>query len=292
MRTALGIWGVTICCGIALLSGCSSDDDDDQHGTGGTGGGAGTGGAGGMDCSDEPPITDHNTCAAIPSGNQGDDTFTLTSPDFPFCGKMPAKQTCDAKDFGTGESPTFTWSGAPSRTKSFAAVFKDISILADGNPATERFGYHWVMWNIPASAQALPGKMSGGYHSAEVSGALQWSSLGSYGFFTPCPNPFPAGDPMFSCSLVRDSYSLTLYALSVETLDELPAPDTNPDTGAPTGNWVVNMAHYVEGLDALAVTEYRGTSKAWAAAFVPPSAAQFPCTQAELESGMTDGCLH
>jgi hypothetical protein len=53
----------------------------------------------------------------------------------------------------------------------------------------------------------------------------------------------------------------------------------------PTGNWVVNMGHYIESLDALAVTEYRGTSKAWASAFVPPSAAQFPCTDAASSGG-------
>jgi phosphatidylethanolamine-binding protein (PEBP) family uncharacterized protein len=288
-RTALGIIGFSIFCGASVLSGCSSDDDDDQHAAGGTGG---TAGAGGMACTGDPPVTEHNVCADIPSQKKGDDAFTITSPDFAFCGEMPAKLSCDGKEFGTGESPTYTWTGAPAGTKSFAAVFKDISILADGNPATERMGYHWVMWDIPASATSLPGNMTGGYHSTEVSGALQWSSLASYGFFTPCPNPFPKDDARFNCTRVIDSYSLTLYALPVATIEDWPAPDTDPTTGQPTGNWVVKMAHYLEGLDALAVTEYRSTSKAWSTAFVPPSAAERPCTPDQVTSGMTEMCLH
>src|SRR5262249_4814561 len=153
-------------------------------------------------------------------------------------------------------SPTFTWSGAPASTMSFAAVFKDIAILADNDPTTEKFGYHWVMWDIPPSTTKLPGGMTGGFHSTEIPGALQWSSLGSatgpdsgnYGFFTPCPNPFPRDNAAFMCSLVNDSYSLTLYALPTAKLDNLPAPDLDPMTNMPTGNWVVKMAHYIEGL--------------------------------------------
>ena len=278
-------WG-TFLFGVTALLGCSSDDGDESAGPTGT--------TGSLACTGDPPVTEHHICADIASEKRGDAGFALTSPDFAFCGEIPASMTCDGNDFGTGASPSFTWSGAPAGSMSFAAVFKDISILADADPATERFGYHWVMWNIPASATSLPGAMTGGYHSTEVPGALQWSSLGSYGFFTPCPNPFPREAPMFACSLVNDSYALVLYALPMASLDDLPAPDLDPETGMPVAgsNWVVNMAHAIEALPALAVTEYRGTSKAWAAAFVPPSAAEFPCTQTMITAGMTDGCLH
>jgi hypothetical protein len=82
--------------------------------------------------------------------------------------------------------------------------------------------------------------------------------------------------------LTQDSYSLTVYALKAAKLDNLPAPvDTGTMMSVAPGsgwNWVVNMAHYIESLDAVAVAEYRGTSKAWAANFVPPNAAAFPCT--------------
>jgi phosphatidylethanolamine-binding protein (PEBP) family uncharacterized protein len=296
--------------------GCSSDDDDDNPGTAGSAGTGGSGadaggsgdsagvgntgntgtagddagGAGGTACVGDPPVTPRDVCDDIPSQQAGDEGFTVTSPDFDNCGEIPASMTCDGNDFGTGDSPEFNWEGAPEGTLSFAAVFKDISLSED--PATERFGYHWVMWDIPADTTGLPGGMAGGYESVEVPGAHQWSSLGSYGFFTPCPNPFPREAPMFTCSLTQDSYSFTLYALPTETLEEIPPPAIDATTGMPIANWVVQMGHYIESLDALAVAEYRGTSKAWAAAFVPPSAAQFPCSKEMVDDEMTDDCLH
>jgi hypothetical protein len=144
------------------------------------------------------------------------------------------------------------------------------------------------MWDIPADTRNIDGGMTGpgsDYHSAAVPGALQWSNLG-YGFFPPCPNPFPEESPMFMCSLVNDSYSFTLYAFDTEKLTELPDPDVN-DAGMPTGNYVVKLAQYIDGLPALGVTEYRATSHAWASSFTPPAGAQYPCTA----GNMLDGCL-
>lgn len=277
----------------------NSTTNGSTTGSGGTGsGGTGAGGAAGMagmagaagdtSCPDEPPLTEHNSCADIPSANEGDEDFTISSPDFEFCGEMPADLTCDGKAFGTGSSPELEWSGAPEGTNSFAIVFKDIAILADNDPATERFAYHWVMWDIPADVTGLPAGMMGGYESTEIDGALQWASRNEYGFFPPCPNPFPADDERFSCGLVTDSYSFTLYALPMATLQDLPDADIDSDTGMPTGNWVVNMGHYIESLNALAVTEYRGTSSAWATSFAPPDPVLYPCT-----GGSPDGtdCL-
>jgi phosphatidylethanolamine-binding protein (PEBP) family uncharacterized protein len=230
-------------------------------------------------------VTPNKVCADIASQKKGDAGFTVSSKDFASCAEIPASMTCNGNDFGTGASPEFTWTGVPAGTLSFAAVFKDISLSND--VATERFGYHWVMWDIPASVTKLPAAMTGGYNSVEIPGAHQWSSLGSYGFFTPCPNPFPKGAPQFMCSLTQDSYSLTVYALRVAKLTDLPAAvNTTTSMPAATGwNWVVNMGHYIEQLDAVAVAEYRGTSKAWAAAFVSPNAAAFPCSSATAAAG-------
>jgi phosphatidylethanolamine-binding protein (PEBP) family uncharacterized protein len=256
-------------------------------GAGGTSGSAGAGGTGGMACVGDPPVTEHNMCATIASGKKGDASFTITSPDFANCGVIPATQTCDGKAFGTGASPTLTWTGAPTGTMSFALVFKDIAILADDNPATERLGYHWVMWDIPATRTGLPAGLTGGYHSPEVAGALQWAGRNNYGFFPPCPNPFPRDDARFMCSLVIDSYSFTLYALPTAKLTNLPPPDLDATTGQPTGNYVVKLAHYIEGLSALAVTEYRGTSKAWSTSFAPPTPTQYPCAAiASVDGGV------
>jgi phosphatidylethanolamine-binding protein (PEBP) family uncharacterized protein len=315
MRTAFRIayspvlaWGLPIACA-ATLVGCSQDGANGTPSAGGSGtagsstttagtGGssatagtagadtsAGTGGAAGAACLGDPPVTPNKVCADIPPQKKGDAGFTVTSPDFTSCGEIPKAMTCDGNDFGTGASPKITWTGVPAGTMSFAVVFKDISLSND--VATERFGYHWVMWDIPATTMELPGGMTGGYQSAEVPGAHQWSSLGSYGFFTPCPNPFPREAPMFMCSLTQDSYAITVYALKVAKLTDLPpAIDTGTNMPAATGwNWVVNMGHYIESLDAVAVAEYRGTSKAWAKNFVPPNAAAFPCSTASGAAG-------
>ena len=312
---ALGILGAT-----ALVVGCSSDKDNGTSppaggssasagagsgaggtagsstsaGAGGSTGGsapsAGSAGAAGVTCVGDPPVTPHNSCATIASQKKGDTGFTVTSPAFTSCAEIPAANTCDGKDFGTGASPAFNWTGVPVGTLSLAVVFKDISILSDGNPDTEKYGYHWVMWDIPPTATGLPANMTGGYASTEVPGAHQWSTLGSYGFFTPCPNPFPKDAPQFMCSLTLDSYAFTVYALPVAKINNLPAPDLDATTGMPVAgsNWVVKMGHYIESLSAIAVTEYRGTSKAWAAAFVPPNAAEFPCST-PVASGGTGG---
>lgn len=273
-------------------AGCSSDDDDNgaNAGAGGSGGTT-SGGMGGMPCVGDPPVMEHNHCADIESQKKGDAGFTISSPDFTECGEIPKATTCDGKAFGTGSSPKLEISGVPSGTKSLALVFKDIAILADKDPTKDKFGYHWVMWDIPPTTTELPAGMAGGYHSTDVSGALQWAQRNQYAYFPPCPNPFPRDDSRFTCSLVIDSYAFTLYALDKEKLDGLPAPDTDPMTGMPTGNWVVNMGHYIESLSAIAVTEYRGTSQAWSTSFAPPDPFQYPCTADMISSGMTDSCL-
>jgi len=259
-------------------------------GAGGSGGSAGAGGTGGTACpadAGDPPVTEHNSCTGIASQKQGAADFTISSPDFANCGVIPAADTCDGHAFGTGPSPALTWSGAPTGTMSFALVFKDIAILADNNPATERMGYHWVMWDIQATKTGLPAGLMGGYHSPDVTGALQWANRNNYRFLPPCPNPFPATDSRFTCGLVIDSYAFTLYALPTAHLTNLPAPDFDATTGAPTGNYVVKMGHTIESLSALAVTEYRGTSKAWATSFAPPTPAQYPCSAIPADAGTT-----
>ncbi len=89
-----------------------------------------------------------------------------------------------------------------------------------------------------------------------------------------------------------DSYSFTLYALPMAKLDNIPAPDLDAMSNMPTRNYVVNMGHYIESLSALAVTEYRGTSQAWATSFAPPDPVQYPCTADMISGAMTDGCLN
>lgn len=284
-------WGIFL-LGAAALPGCSSDDDSNgsnnagSGGSSGSGGSAGAGATGGMACEGTPTPMDHHTCADLPSVAQGDASFQISSPDFANCAELPKEDTCDGNPFGTGKSPALSWTGVPAGTKSFALTFKDISITAD--KADDPHGFHWVMWDIPGDVTSIDGGMTGpgsDYHSTAVPGALQWSNL-AYGFFPPCPNPFPAGSAMFTCSLVTDSYSFTLYAFEAEKLTDLPDPDVDSN-GAPTGNYMVKLAQYIDTLPALGVTEYRATSHAWSSMFTPPTGAKYPCTA----GNMADGCL-
>lgn len=59
--------------------------------------------------------------------------------------------------------------------------------------------------------------------------------------------------------------------------------------GKPTGNYVVKLGHYIESLQALAVAEYRGTSKAWATSFASATPAQYPCSSIDGGATSTDG---
>jgi phosphatidylethanolamine-binding protein (PEBP) family uncharacterized protein len=218
--------------------------------------------------------------------------FSISSPDFAYCGALPANMTCDGHDFGTGTNPTLNWSGAPAGTMSYAIVFKDISLLSETTSTTPdtdlniQHGYHWAMWDIPATTTHLSTGSMTGYHSADISGALQYSQRNNYGYFPPCPNPFPKGDPRFTCALTLDSYSYTLYAFPFAHLPSLPTPDLSAN-GEPTGNYVANVGHYIESLSALAVTEYRATSSAWASNFPTPPAVEYPCSAEDKIDGGT-----
>src|SRR5262245_29803410 len=76
---------------------------------------------------------------------EGGSGFTLRSDAFAANAASPSQCTCDGQD----TSPPLAWSGEPAGTKAFALVVHDPDA-----PAGDWL--HWVAWNIPASAHALP----------------------------------------------------------------------------------------------------------------------------------------
>ena len=127
-----------------------------------------------------------------PSAEPAPEPFALSSPAFEAGGGIPVRYTCDGKSL----SPPLRWSHAPEGTRSFA-------LICDDPDAVKVVGYtfiHWVIFNVPASADSLgegvppkPGLADGSRQGK--------NSTSRIGYIGPCP---PQGD---------HRYFFRLYAL-------------------------------------------------------------------------------
>jgi len=118
------------------------------------------------------------------------DALLLESQAFGAGGTIPQRYTCDGDDI----SPGLTWSDPPAGTQSLALIFDDVD-------APVRTWIHWVIFNLPADARALPEGVPADPAVAGlgVDGSNSWKRLGYGG---PCP---PKGSP--------HRYTFRLYAL-------------------------------------------------------------------------------
>jgi len=118
-------------------------------------------------------------------------TMQLHSADF--SAGSPLAQVFMATDCGgRNRSPQLTWADPPAGVKSFALVMHDVDAPIAGG------FYHWIAYNLPASAHALP---AGAELHADQLGN---TSLGKPGYYGPCPPAGPA-----------HHYTWTIYALDV-----------------------------------------------------------------------------
>ncbi len=119
--------------------------------------------------------------------------FELKSDAFKNGGEIPRKYTCQGQDV----SPPLSWTGAPEGTKSFALIVDDPDAPDPANP--KMTWVHWVMFNIPATVNALPEAVTPQELPSSVKHGLNdWHRTGYGG---PCP---PIG---------RHRYFFKLYAL-------------------------------------------------------------------------------
>lgn len=131
--------------------------------------------------------------------------FTLASPTLKPGSTLTEAQVfkgfgCDGKNI----SPALTWSGAPRGTKSFALT------LYDPDAPTGSGWWHWVVYNIPASATGLPEGAGAADGKGLPAGAVQGrTDFGSAAFGGACP---PQGDK-------PHHYIFTLYALKTDKID-------------------------------------------------------------------------
>ncbi|HUN27702.1 MAG TPA: YbhB/YbcL family Raf kinase inhibitor-like protein [Steroidobacteraceae bacterium] len=131
--------------------------------------------------------------------------FALSSPDLPEHGSMHAAQV-NTRCGGRDVSPALAWHDPPDGTRSFALLVHDPDA-----PQAEGF-WHWIVYDIPASARSLPAGAGDPRRHLLPSGAVQGrSDFGTEGYGGPCP---PPGRP--------HRYVFRLYALPVATLNVPP----------------------------------------------------------------------
>ena len=106
---------------------------------------------------------------------------------------------------GGNISPSLSWSGAPSGTKSFA-----VSIYDPAAPTGSGW-WHWVVYNIPPSATSLPKGAGDMKKKLMPKEAIQSrTDFGTAGYGGPCP---PTGDK-------PHRYQITVFAVDVDKLPD------------------------------------------------------------------------
>ena len=124
--------------------------------------------------------------------------MNLSSSAFAQNGAIPKKHTCDGGDV----SPALSWSGVPAQAKSLVLIVDDPDAP---DPAAPKMTWvHWVLYNIPPSANGLAEGVKAP-PAGTLEGLNDWQRAGYGG---PCP---PVG---------RHRYFFKLYALDIV----IPAP--------------------------------------------------------------------
>jgi hypothetical protein len=138
----------------------------------------------------------------------GDVTLTLTSPDFAQEQRIPDRFVLNmAGCQGGNESPELHFDGAPQGTRSFA-----LTVFDPDEQATPSGWWHWIVYDLPASARRIPrGAGVVGSKALPAEASQGRSDLGTAAYHGPCPD---SGQP-------PHRYVFTLYALSI---DKLPVP--------------------------------------------------------------------
>jgi Raf kinase inhibitor-like YbhB/YbcL family protein len=120
-------------------------------------------------------------------------SLVLTSTAFAAGGEIPALFTCEGRDI----SPALRWTGVPESARSLVLVVDDPD--APDPKAPKMTWVHWVLYNLPSTAHALPEAVAAAdLPEGTRQGTNDWRRTGYGG---PCP---PIG---------RHRYVHKLYAL-------------------------------------------------------------------------------
>jgi hypothetical protein len=132
--------------------------------------------------------------------------FSLSSSDFKSNAELANKFVYQGMGcHGENVSPSLSWSGAPADTKSYALLVHDPDAPTGGAG-----WWHWIVYNIPATATAIAQGAGTSDGAALPKGAAQGKTdFGSVGWGGPCPPPGHG----------KHHYQFTLYALKVAKLE-------------------------------------------------------------------------
>ncbi len=146
---------------------------------------------------------------ALPAAAAG--KFTLTSTDVKPNGTLSDQQVFDGMGCtGANVSPQLAWQNPPAGTKSYVVT------VYDPDAPTGSGWWHWVVYDIPASAKELPRGAGSGQGQLPEGAQQGKTDFGKPGFGGACP---PPGDK-------PHRYIITVYALKTDKLD-VPA-DASP----------------------------------------------------------------
>ena len=147
-------------------------------------------------------------------------TLQLTTAAFQPGGSIPKKFTCDGPDV----SPALSWTEPPAGTQAFA-------LIVDDPDAPAGTWVHWVLYDLPANARALPEGVAKANELPD--GSLQGrNDFGKVGWNGPCPPKGPA-----------HRYFFKLYALGAKV--NLKAGATKADLERAMKGHVVASAELV-----------------------------------------------
>lgn len=119
----------------------------------------------------------------------------MRSPAFAPGSSIPVRYTCQGDDL----SPPLRWRGVPAEAKSLALIVDDPDAP---DPAAPKVTWvHWVLYDMPATAEGLPENVRQRLPEGTREGLNDWKRTGYGG---PCP---PIG---------RHRYFFKLYALDAE----------------------------------------------------------------------------
>lgn len=131
--------------------------------------------------------------------------LTLGTAAFTDGGPIPPRHAQTGRDV----SPALSWTGTPDSTRSFVLLVHDVD-AAQGDGTDDML--HWLVWNIPGTASALPEGVPSGAQLAD--GTRQISVSGPYYRGPAAPSTGPAHHYVFELYALDTTLNIQPTALS------------------------------------------------------------------------------